>query len=209
MNSLLKIDFKKTIKDVMKSRWILVLFVIVGYMAYTNSVKSLAVDVSRGYEGATVNVSKEINWYNDAVDSYEDKTGDKLPSSGVTYTTSYLGDSNGWKPNTYGEEDNGVETNSQVSLKHFMDHPLILQDQGYRLQGIIVKKLRLVKGPVDIMTIRTKYGIVKIFYQGGLPNPIRGEKVSITGTVLGNETFNGDVQPVMVSSRSATKLISK
>lgn len=209
MNSLSKIDFKKTIKDVLKSRWILILLVVVGYMTYTNSVKSLAVDVSNGYEGATVNVSKDINWYNDAVDSYEDKTGNKLPSSGVTHTTNYAGNFSDWGPNTYGKEKDGIEINSEVSLKQFMDHPLILQNQGYRLQGTVVKKLRLVKGHTDIMTIRTKYGIVKIFYQGGLPNPLRGEKVSITGTVLGNETFNGDVQPIMVSSRSATKLISK
>lgn len=209
MNSLSKIDFKKTITDVMKSRWILVLFVVVGYIAYTSSVKSLAVDVSRGYEGATVNVSKDIDWYNDAVDSYEDKTGDKLPSSGVTYVTSYPGNVNVWGPNTTSEDEDGVETNEEVSLKQFMNHPLILQNQGYRLQGTIVKKLRLVKGPIDIVTIRTKYGIVKIFYEGGLPNPIRGEKVSITGTVLGNETVNGDLQPIMVSSRNATKLISK
>lgn len=209
MNSLSKIDFKKTVTDVMKSRWILVLFVVVGYLAYTSSVKSLAVDVSRGYEGATVNVSNDMDWYDDAVDSYEDKTGETLPTSGVTYVTNYLGDVNFWGPKTNSVEDNGVETNGEVSLKRFMNHPLILQNQGYRLQGIIVKKLRLVKGHVDIMTVRTKYGIVKIFYEGGLPNPIQGEKVSITGTVLGNETVNGDVQPIMVSSRNATKLISK
>ena len=166
----------------MKTFW--AVLVAVGIFTFLSAKQYEGTMVSRGIEGSSVNMRNRMQDYDDLVDSYENKTGHTLTPDYIASNKIYR------QGNKNGEQY--LLSSDQVYTRFY--------HKPFRITGQVILKVRMPDNLVDYVEVSNGQDIYGIYFMDSLPPQIKGDKINVTGIVIGRINAGKTSETVLVSS---------
>lgn len=179
---------RDSLRFILTRRAFYMIVVLLGILFYLNGQQYHGTIVSRGLEGARINMRSQMLQYKAFERTYRDKT-DKV------ITPNYLASREIVKDGLNNGKEFDNLTGSQVYARMLY--------KPYTIEGKVVVKIRMDEGP-DYLELSDNGSTYAVFFKDALPPQVTGDYISVTGIVVGRMTAREPKTAIVSTYRDVT-----